>query len=408
MKRRQLLLCATLPGLSACRGQFGTRLLNPCRDGLPDELLQHELAKEALKGLDPALNWDGHVHLIGTGDSDSGIWLNPHMRQAWHPKQHLQFKFYLNASCSASDDVDRSFLKRLLQLQGELPAGTKLMLLAFDYCYNEKGERQLQQSAFHTPNNYAAKIAAQHPDEIEWIASIHPYRKDSVEALYQAAKSGARAVKWLPPAMGINPGSALCDPFYRAMRDSGLPLLVHAGEEKAVHGANRQDYGNPLLLRRALSRGVRVIIAHCASLGRSLDIDAGKSANKLENFDLFTRLMLENEHKGLLFGEISAMTQVNRLGKPLDTILQRQDWHERLINASDYPLPAVIPLFSLGKLVKGNYINKEQAVFLAEVREYNAILFDLLLKRMLRSGDMRLQDIVFASRRVFDNSLNSL
>jgi uncharacterized protein len=155
-------------------------------------------------------------------------------------------------------------------------------------------------------------------------------------------------------------------------------------------------------LRRPLEQGVRVIVAHCASLGKSVDIDPGGKNKLVSNFELFQRLMDETEHEGNLFGEISAMTQTNRVGPALDTLITRQDWHHRLINASDYPLPAVMPLFSLRKMVKRNYITETQAEVLGKVRQYNALLFDLLLKRHLRVNGMGLQDIVFASRRLFD------
>ena len=54
------------------------------------------------------------------------------------------------------------------------------------------------------------------PRDFEWVASIHPYRTDALEALEQAKRDGARAVKWLPSAMGIDPASPRCDRFYRA------------------------------------------------------------------------------------------------------------------------------------------------------------------------------------------------
>ncbi|MCZ7655906.1 MAG: hypothetical protein M5R42_19030 [Rhodocyclaceae bacterium] len=82
------------------------------------------------------------------------------------------------------------------------------------------------------------------------MASIHPYRRDCVEALTRAAAEGARAVKWLPAAQGMNPSSPLCDRFFEALAKLDLPLISHAGEERAVHGGNTQHFGNPLLLRQ--------------------------------------------------------------------------------------------------------------------------------------------------------------
>jgi hypothetical protein len=43
-----------------------------------------------------------------------------------------------------------------------------------------------------------------------------------------------------------------------------------------VKGGNREDFGNPLRLRRPLEQGVRVLVAHCASLGSGLDLDADR------------------------------------------------------------------------------------------------------------------------------------
>jgi hypothetical protein len=82
--------------------------------------------------------------------------------------------------------------------------GMRLMLLAFDYNYDESGRRRPDLSTFFISNRYAHAVATGHP-QLEWICSIHPYREDALETLQGAADHGARAVKWLPPAMGINP-----------------------------------------------------------------------------------------------------------------------------------------------------------------------------------------------------------
>ena len=54
-----------------------------------------------------------------------------------------------------------------------------------------------------------------------------------------------------------------------------------------------QKFGNPQLLTSALNLGVKVIVAHCASLGSNLDLDFG-SQRKVSNFQLFMRMM-DNE-----------------------------------------------------------------------------------------------------------------
>ncbi|MGI9301801.1 MAG: amidohydrolase family protein [Gammaproteobacteria bacterium] len=389
-------------GVVACLPPWPDGFLNECIDGgVPEDLLQHDLVRSAWEEIDPAQFWDCHVHLIGQGDGASGAWVNPQMRSLLNPLQYLQYRFYLNAACADPDtaNLDRAYVQRLVKLKRALRPGARLMLLAFDYTYDTDGRRLPELTAFHIPNAYAQAVAAEYRDDLEWIASIHPYREDAVEALGASIEAGARAIKWLPPAMGIDPAAPQCDRLYTAMAAANIPLLVHAGEEKAVHGPARQEYGNPLRMRRALEHGVRVIVAHCASLGTGDDYDnAGARAS---NFALFARLMDDVRYEKLLFGDISAMTQFNRLYEPFEAILAREEWHARLINGSDYPLPGVVPLFSLGGMVERGYFSQVDADVLAEIRRYNPLLFDLVVKRSIRHRDKRLPARVFMTKRHF-------
>jgi len=183
--------------------------------------------------------------------------------------------------------------------------------------------------------------------------------------------------------MGIDPSDPQCDAFYQKLKERNLVLLSHGGEEKAVEAEEDQKLGNPLLLRRALDHGVRVIVAHCAGLGTNEDLD-DPSRKQVDNFDLFMRLMDDKRYQGLVFGETSAMTQFNRAGRPLRTILEREDLHERLVNGSDYPLPAVNMLIRMAPLVRRGYITAEEGQSLKEIYNYNPLLFDFTLKRSLK------------------------
>jgi mannonate dehydratase len=99
------------------------------------------------------------------------------------------------------------------------------------------------------------------------------------------------------------------------------------------------------------------------------------------NFDLFLRLMGEEKYKGLLFGEISAVLQYNRFGVSLETLLRRSDLHDRLVNGSDYPLPAINALIRTSSLVSAGFLSKEERKALNELYEWNPLIFDFVLKR---------------------------
>lgn len=378
-------------------------LFNSCLPGgMPAGLRNHELVRAAWDGIDPAQYWDCHTHLLGVGDGNGGTWINPQLRSLLHPVKRIQFAFYLNAACITQDqNIDDQFVTRLRMLLEELPTGAKAMLLAFDYYHDEDGRPDPQRSTFHTPNEYVARLAQLVPERIEWIASIHPYRPDAVEALNSAVAAGARAVKWLPPAMAIDPASPRCDAFYAALARHKIPLLTHAGHEHAVDAAELQRLGNPLLLRRALDHGVRVIIAHCASLGESTDLDRGPHGPEVPNVELFARLMREPRYEKHLFADISAITQMNRSDATLRRIFTERDWHPRLLNGSDYPLPGIVPLFWLRGFVRKGYLARADADVLAQIRSHNALLFDFVLKRRLTIAGVTLPPAVFQTRARF-------
>lgn len=371
---------------------------------MPPKLAEHELVRAAWDGLDAAQVWDAHAHLVGTGDSGSGVMVNPRMESLLHPDEYARRLFFLNAGCAhdAPGSVDRAYVERVLNLMDGMRKGAKLLLFAFDRVHDEHGQPQAERSGFYVPDAYARDTARAHPQVFEWVASIHPYRADCVEALERAKADGARAVKWLPAAMGMDPASPLCDRFYRAAAQFGLPLICHAGLERAVMGTDTQDYGNPLKLRRALDAGVRVVVAHCASMGQDRDLDQGANGPPLDSFELFARLMGEARYAGRVFGDISAMTQVNRAGVSLARVLERDDWHARLLNGSDYPLPGLMPIFSVDYIVSLGLLETAAAPVLTEIRRHNPLLFDFVLKRSLRHRGKAFAARVFETRRFFE------
>jgi predicted TIM-barrel fold metal-dependent hydrolase len=360
--------------------------------------------RAAWEGLDPTKVWDGHCHLIGSGDGASGIYVNPAMHSLLHPLEYAQRLFFRNAGCvrDAPGQTDASYVERMRALQEGMRPGAKLLLLAFDASVTEAGEVSWERTGFHVPNRYAAQLAQRDAQRFEWAASVHPYRRDCVEQLEAAANAGARALKWLPAAMGMDPASRLCDRFYAALARLDLPLITHAGLERAVQGTDAQELGNPLRLRRALDLGVRVVVAHCASMGQDHDTDRGANGPAIDSFELFARLMDEPRYAGRLYGDISAMTQTARAGAPLARVIEREDWHHRLLNGSDYPLPGVFPLYSVDYLVERGYVEKNAAPLFQGLREHNPLLFDFVLKRSLRSGGKRLAAAVFETRGFFD------
>ncbi len=216
-----------------------------------------DLVRMAFEDVDPARLVDYHTHVAGLGAGGTGNEVNPKMRTWRHPFHRAKFAVYLSAA--GVEDVERAdqeFAERLVRLVSNIEHRGKYRLLAFDKHYRRDGSVNLEKTEFYVPNEYVFRLAAEHPDLFEPVISVHPYRRDAASELERWARRGGRMVKWLPNAMGIDPSDEKCDPFYAKMKELGLVLLSHGGEEKAVEAEEDQRLGNPLRLRRALEHGV--------------------------------------------------------------------------------------------------------------------------------------------------------
>lgn len=393
--RRQLLVLAT--GAALYGGlRFGRSRLarQPALSGPYSEATQALLAT-VWKGLEPSRVLDVHTHLIGLGHGGTGCEVGERMQSRSNPLEYSKFSIYLEASgITDLEQADQQYLARLLSLVSSQTPHGRLLLMAFDRAYDQNGQALKGETEFYTPNDYALKLASAHPQYFAACASVHPRRADAVDALERAVEAGAVAVKWLPNAMNIDPSSPSCDAFYEALARLKVPLISHAGEEKAVHAEERQRLGNPLLLRRALDHGVTVVVAHCASLGQNPDLDA-PGQPWVDNFELFWRLFQERQWQGRLFGELSAITLVNRVGRPLDQLLSHPELHSRLVNGSDYPLPAINVLMQTRAIVEKGFITEVERTALNEIDQHDPLLFDFALKRTVAKNGVRFADTVF-------------
>jgi len=407
LTRRHLLQgCCGAMAVGLFSGLLGTprragaaTLSNPCLDAAFGDAALADYVAAALEGLDNRRLVDTHAHLLGNGDSGSGCSVHPSMHQWWRPLEVVRRRAILNAACVPADapSIDHAYVERLRALVAGFPPGARWWLFAFDQACDDAGQPVPDWTTFHVPDAYAQQVAAALPERFDWVASVHPYRPDALQRLDTALAGGAVAVKWLPSAMNIDPRDRRCRPYCERLAAAGKPLIVHCGEEKAAPGAQRDELVNPLLVRHLLAHGVRVIVAHCASLGRAHDIDRA-SARAVPAFSLFERLMQERAWEGRLLGDISALFQRNRQPEVWRSVLQQQAWHGRLLHGSDHPLPGLMPLFSLPALVRAGVLAEADVAPLQQLRRHNPLLFDLVLKRRLRLGHATLPAALFEGR----------
>jgi uncharacterized protein len=126
-----------------------------------------------------------------------------------------------------------------------------------------------------------------------------------------------------------------------------------------------------------------VIVAHCASLGDGVDLD-DPARPSVPNFELFLRLMGEERWQGRLFGELSAITLVNRDVEIVGRLLARTDLHERLVDGSDYPLPAIRVLRPSRRFARAGLLTEDESRAIDELFELDPLSADFALKRTLK------------------------
>jgi len=115
--------------------------------------------------------------------------------------------------------------------------------------------------------------------------------------------------------------------------------------------------------------------------------------------------MRDPRYEGRLYGDISAMTQLNRAGPALERVIENESWHARLLNGSDYPLPGVMPIFSVGYLISLKLLAESTGPLLRKIRLHNPLLFDFVCKRLLRANGKAFSARVFETRRFFASAV---
>lgn len=282
---------------------------------------------------------DIHCHVAGIGTGKSGCQVGARLRRSW------KFRVYLRAFgvtiAELEQEGDALILRRIAEQLAAAESVDQAVILALDAVVDPSGRPLPEASELFIPNAFVASGCRAHPNLL-FGASVNPHRRDALDQLDAVASDGAVLLKWLPSVQMIDPADRRHIPFYRRLAALHLPLLSHTGEEESFTRADNV-LADPERLRLPLEEGVTVIAAHCASNGRN----AGE-----HNFGRFLRLANEYPH---LHADISALTQINRLGH-LGKVLARPELHDRLHFGTDMPLPRTgltSPWFQLGRLPLG-------------------------------------------------------
>lgn len=283
---------------------------------------------------------DMHVHTAGIGAGGSGCFLGPALRDSY------KFSWYLRAFGVTPEDLERAgdaiVFERIATRVGSSASVDKAVVLAMDGIIDDVGKLDRERTQVYVPNDFVERETARY-ENLLFGASVNPYRRDAISRLRSAKAAGAVLVKWIPAIMAIDPSDREIIPFYDALIELELPLLVHVGQERSFAGAEDQ-LGDPVRLTLPLEMGVTVIAAHIATTGKN------------EGQGNFERLLPLFERYPNLYTEISSLTQINKLGY-LHKALRIPGLPARMLYGSDWPLqffPLVSAWYHIGRISVGD------------------------------------------------------
>ncbi|MGD0886230.1 MAG: amidohydrolase family protein [Thermodesulfovibrionales bacterium] len=279
---------------------------------------------------------DIHCHAAGIGAGQSGCYISPAMLRNW------RFGLYLKAFGVTEAEVhergDALVIQRLSEKLSSSSMVDSAVILALDCVVDEKGRPDFSKTELYVPNEFVCREVRKY-DNLYFGASIHPYRKNALDELQKAYDEKAALIKWLPSVQHIDPADNRLTSFYHRMRELGLPLLTHTGDEHSFTTATN-ILSDPERLRLPLDLGVTVIAAHVATNGKN----GGQ-----RNFDRILPMFSEYSN---LYADISSLTQLNKVVH-LKSVLRHKQIHDRLLYGTDMPIlstAAVSPLYFVSTL----------------------------------------------------------
>lgn len=398
-----IILLTALFGCSSLYDRLGGNFSEKPQD------FRNMLSQNALKLVDEAFRdipeggfADHHVHIVGKGSGigsfcsdkrldSTTLYLNP-KRLSWtNPLLKVKTEIFRSASGARNfNNANEQFVARLFDLVKHFGKRGTFYILALDGYYELDGTINWENTDFLIPNDYALALAdclnrKLGAEQFVPVISIHPYRKDALERLDYYADRGVRVIKWLPNAMNIDPSRKENINFYKKLIERKIVLLTHTGKELSLNAPKeKQSLGNPLGFKLPLDLGVTIVMSHLGNHGVGID----EEGNRTENYQLFFQLLEEAERNGKwrLYGDLSAVVLKDTVDN-LKAIFNAPHLWNRVVNGSDYPLPAIKFLNNTARLKAHGFLTQKEVEALNEIYDFNPLLFDFVLKRTLKNPD---------------------
>jgi hypothetical protein len=263
---------------------------------------------------------DAHVHLVGSGDAGSGCMLSKRFMD------RVVFKVLMGRMrvLQRASTLDEGYVLALAELLQDSPLD-KAAVMALDAVYDASGRPDWASTHVYVPNDYLFDVAARYPDKMVPCVSVNPCRADAIDELERTVARGARGLKLLPPAQGIDLADRRHAPFFARCAKLGVVLIVHTGNEHMIPVLDNR-LGHPAKLKLALDQGCTVVACHGAT---SLPWEWPKTLPE------YLKMLREYPN---LWGDTAGLAWLVR-SRDFRRLLRDALAVERLVHGSDFPVP---------------------------------------------------------------------
>lgn len=265
---------------------------------------------------------DNHVHVACLG-YQSNCYIADSLKNSY--KFTIYQKMFGFKESEAKQMGDAIIFERLHKQVKESKLVDQVVVLALDQVYLANGDVDKKNTQIYVPNDFVSDNVKRY-ETFLFGASVHPYRKDALQALTEVKTEGAVLVKLIPSIQNFDPSDKRLTPYYKKLKELGLPLLIHMDDENSfAHDA--KEFSGPLKLKLALDQGVTVICAHAAS--------NGNSTTEGSYYESLTQMLSQYPH---LYADVSGLLIFKTRFAHIQKVIQDPRWKDRLIYGSDWPL----------------------------------------------------------------------
>lgn len=281
-----------------------------------------------------------------------------------------------------SDNVatlNSRFEEKLLKLTNSSHIN-HFVILPLDGVYDKTGKLINEDSVFYTSNDDIYEFCKK-SEKLIPSASINPMREDAYVELDKALDRGCALIKWLPGLQLFDPTSDKALAFAKKCGESGIPILIHLGQEFSFPGLKlEKKYHKLTILTTLLETGCKTIVAH-----------AGGFSFLRERHTVKTLETLASKFPNLFFDN-SGMLVYQRRSRLL--LLRKSPLlMSRLIFGTDYPcyahtLPFVLnikPQHTLEAMQTQNIFDRDAKIkkYLGFNHDIFARGYDVMYKKQL-------------------------